>query len=39
MCNMKYKEIVRLYSYPRIPKYYKAVNGDKNKAQMLYLPI
>ena len=33
---MKYKEFVRLYSYSRISKYYRAANGDKNKAQMLY---
>lgn len=33
---MKYKKFVRLYSYSRISKYYKAANGDKNKAQMLY---
>lgn len=33
---MKYKKFVRLYSYSRISKYYKAVNGNKNKAQMLY---
>lgn len=33
---MKYKKVVRLYSNSRIEKYYKATNGDKNKAVMLY---
>lgn len=33
---MKYKKFVRLYSYPRVSKYYKAANGNKNKAMMLY---
>lgn len=33
---MKYKKAVRLYSNSRIAKYYRATNGDKNKAVMLY---
>ncbi len=33
---MKYKKIVRLYSNSRVAKYYRATNGDKNKAVILY---
>lgn len=33
---MKYKKFVRLYSYSRVSKYYRATNGSKHKAMMLY---
>lgn len=33
---MKYKKFVRLYSYSRVFKYYKATAGDEHKAMLLY---
>ncbi len=34
--QMKYKKFVRLYSYSRVFKYYKATDGNKHKAMQLY---
>lgn len=33
---MRYKKFIKYYSFSRISKYYKAVNGRKDKAMLLY---